>query len=186
MLVNLVGNARKFTEYDEITVELTLESETAVSSVLRFTVSDTGPGIPFEAQDKIFSPFCQADDSSTCPHGGTGLGLAISAQIVEFMGGKIELESTPGAGAALRFMAHLERGPEKPKTEAELRASPRDTRALVVEAQGLGARFLRRQLESWGLICERAIPGDTRDRALERQRRRRIRTSHDRRLPAGP
>jgi signal transduction histidine kinase len=130
VLVNLVGNAGKFTERGEITIELALESETATSSVLRFAVSDTGLGISLEAQDKLCSPFYQADDSTTRRHGGTGLGLAISAQIVEFMGGKIQVESAPGAGASFRFTVELERGPEKPKAEAELRASLKGTRVL--------------------------------------------------------
>ncbi|HLJ44606.1 MAG TPA: PAS domain S-box protein [Bryobacteraceae bacterium] len=102
---NLVGNALKFTERGEISVEVGMESQRGGRVCLRFRVRDTGIGIPPEKQALIFDPFTQADASTTRRYGGTGLGLAISCRLVAMMGGEISLESTPGVGSIFQFTA---------------------------------------------------------------------------------
>ena len=95
MFVNLGGNAIKFTDQGEVVIEVTEESRSGGNITLHGSVRDTGIGIPFQKQAKIFEPFSQADASTTRRFGGTGLGLAISSQLVEMMHGKIWLESEP-------------------------------------------------------------------------------------------
>ena len=107
VLVNLVGNAIKFTSRGQVTINVHLDSMTGVSSQLRFSVADTGIGIPKDQQERIFQPFIQADGSSTRLYGGTGLGLAITSQLVELMGGRIWLESEVGQGSTFHFVIAL-------------------------------------------------------------------------------
>jgi PAS domain S-box-containing protein len=105
VLINLVGNAIKFTERGEITVDVQQEHFQAGQIELHFRVRDTGVGIPREQQALIFEAFTQADSSTTRKYGGTGLGLAITTRLVELMGGKIWVESTPGIGSTFHFTA---------------------------------------------------------------------------------
>jgi len=103
VLVNLIGNAIKFTPQGQVAVNVHLDSTTAGGSQLRFGVADTGIGIPKDQQERIFQPFIQADGSSTRTYGGTGLGLAITSQLVELMGGRIWLESEAGRGSTFHL-----------------------------------------------------------------------------------
>jgi len=107
ILVNLVGNAIKFTPRGEITVTVSLDQLTTESARILFAVKDTGIGISPERQDAIFSIFTQADNSITRQFGGTGLGLTISKQLVEKMNGRIWVESQPGQGSIFRFIVQL-------------------------------------------------------------------------------
>ncbi len=105
IIVNLVGNSIKFTSSGGVTVSVQPEAQDQARTTLRFTVRDTGIGIPLERQKEIFSPFTQADNSMTRKYGGTGLGLTISRRLIELLGGRIWLESEPGKGSAFHFTA---------------------------------------------------------------------------------
>ena len=107
VLLNLVGNAIKFTDAGEVVVDVTLERMTSDEVVLRFSVRDSGIGIAAHQQQEIFGAFVQADTSTTRRYGGTGLGLTISAQLVEMMGGRIQLESELGKGSRFHFDARF-------------------------------------------------------------------------------
>jgi PAS domain S-box-containing protein len=111
MLLNLVGNAIKFTESGEIVVEVRKEEENYKCAIYHFSVRDTGMGIPLEKQRLIFDAFCQADSSTTRKFGGTGLGLAISKRLAGMMGGHIWVESELGRGSTFHFTVRLEIGP---------------------------------------------------------------------------
>jgi CheY-like chemotaxis protein len=103
ILVNLVGNALKFTQEGHVTVDVALDSRGADRLVLRFAIADTGIGIPDDRQDAIFEAFRQADGSTTRRYGGTGLGLTISRRMVELSGGRMWLESASGRGTTFHF-----------------------------------------------------------------------------------
>jgi two-component system sensor histidine kinase/response regulator len=105
IIVNLVGNSIKYTSSGGVTVSVQPEAQDQARTTLRFTVRDTGIGIPLERQKEIFSPFTQADNSMTRKYGGTGLGLTISRRLIELLGGRIWLESEPGKGSAFHFTA---------------------------------------------------------------------------------
>jgi len=105
VLINLVGNAIKFTERGQVSVHVAVSERTADKTTLHFTVDDTGVGIPHDRQAAVFEPFTQADGSTTRRFGGTGLGLTISRTLAEMMGGRIWLVSEPGRGATFHFTA---------------------------------------------------------------------------------
>ena len=107
IIVNLVGNAVKFTHSGGVTVSVQSESQTEGQMTVQFTVTDTGIGIPVEKQKEIFFSFTQADNSTTRTYGGTGLGLTISRQLTELLGGRIWVESEPGKGSSFHFTARL-------------------------------------------------------------------------------
>jgi two-component system, sensor histidine kinase and response regulator len=149
IVVNLVGNAIKFTERGEVIVEVALERLTVEAAVLRFTVSDTGIGIEPEKQWQIFGAFVQADASTTRRFGGTGLGLTISAQLVELMGGRIWIESEPGKGSHFHFSApfslqQVGSTPVPPSAD-----NLRDLRVLVVDDNATNRLILDEMLTSW-------------------------------------
>ncbi len=107
ILVNLVGNAVKFTERGGIHLDIYQLQDLGCDALIKVMVRDTGIGIPFDAQQKIFDPFAQADGSTTRRYGGTGLGLAIVQRLVEMMGGTVDLESAPGEGSTFSFTLRL-------------------------------------------------------------------------------
>ena len=113
ILVNLVGNALKFTEHGEIVVSVEATSQTDELIGLHLRVRDTGIGIPLDKHRLIFEAFSQADSSTTRQYGGTGLGLAISSQLVEMMGGRIWVESEIGHGSTFHVVLPFGRGAEE-------------------------------------------------------------------------
>lgn len=121
VLINLAGNAVKFTDKGRVDINLSLESEDPTRVMLLFEVADTGPGLPEGQCRKVFDPFVQADGSSTRRHGGAGLGLSIAKQLVEMMGGRIGVENRPGRGATFWFMVPLEKIAEEDAFRAALR-----------------------------------------------------------------
>ena len=151
ILVNLVGNAIKFTHEGEVLVDVQVDSKSAGQIKLRVTVSDTGIGIASEKQRAVFESFTQAESSTTRTYGGTGLGLAIAAQLVHLMGGKIWLESEPGKGSHFHFTTRFA---TIIKPEIEPRTVPaqlRGRRVLVVEDHQTNRDILCDMLLSWQL-----------------------------------
>jgi two-component system sensor histidine kinase/response regulator len=151
ILLNLVGNAIKFTREGEVALKVELVSKQDQHYILRFTVSDTGIGIPHEKQRLIFDPFTQADTSTTRHYGGTGLGLAITKRLVERMGGSIELESEPGQGTRIKFTSSLGMAVAKPDPTPD--RFPLHTlqgiRTLVVDDNQTNRRILDAMLAKW-------------------------------------
>jgi len=150
VLLNLLGNALKFTENGEVGVRVTLESETRRRATVRFEVVDTGNGISAEAQRRIFDRFTQADESITRRFGGTGLGTTISKEIVEMMGGTIGVRSEPGRGSTFWFTVELVKQ-SRQEDEAVPAAALVDRRALVLSSEPDVAESLRAHLSGWGI-----------------------------------
>ena len=168
VLLNIVGNAVKFTDTGEVSVYVRELARVGDISHLRVEVRDTGPGIPAAAHARIFSPFTQADDSTTRRYGGTGLGLAICKRIVDLMGGRIGVDSEPGQGALFWFEIPL---PVAPGKAAEHPAIPVDFgrfRALVVDDNATNRKLLLRLLTTWGLPVSEAPDGHEALAALRR------------------
>jgi CheY-like chemotaxis protein len=160
IIVNLVSNAIKFTDNGEVVLKAELESREHDEHTIRFTVSDTGIGIPQEKQKSIFSAFTQADSSTTRKYGGTGLGLTISARLASMMGGRIWLESEIGRGSRFYFtvrMGALDKTMESRSVAAS--RSLRDVRILVVDDKQTNRRILQGTLNSWGAQTTCATSG---------------------------
>ena len=165
VLINLVGNAVKFTDRGDVVVEVGLDSLTADEAVLRFTVSDTGIGIPKNKQWQIFGAFVQADTSTTRRFGGTGLGLTISAHLVELMGGRIWVTSEEGQGSQFRFVARFGVAADRP--QARPASSLQDLHVLVVDDNATNRAILQELLGSWRM---KAVPADSAAAALAEMR----------------
>jgi two-component system sensor histidine kinase/response regulator len=168
IVVNLMGNAIKFTERGEVAVAVALDSPAGEGLTLHFTVHDTGPGIPREKQKLIFEAFSQADSSTTRRFGGTGLGLAISARLVGLMGGKIWVESEPGKGSSFHFTAQSRVGKSLPAAipkidQEHLRGVP----VLVVDDNSTNRRILGDMLKRWEMNPRLETSGEAGLRILE-------------------
>jgi PAS domain S-box-containing protein len=150
ILVNLVGNAIKFTPNGEVVVSARAESGPDARVTLHLTVRDTGIGIPTDKLATIFSPFEQADGSTTRRYGGTGLGLTISSRLASMMGGRVWVESTPGEGSTFHFQAPfgLSTNPESPYANVAP-VELRDVSVLVVDDNATNRRILQELLEAW-------------------------------------
>jgi PAS domain S-box-containing protein len=152
ILVNLVGNAIKFTSQGEVLVQVELDESNPAGLGLHVMVRDTGIGIPADKQQAIFEAFTQADSSTTRQFGGTGLGLTICAKLVALMGGRLWVQSELGHGSEFHFTAHLEAvegtpPPETPATELAVAGLP----VLVVDDNATNRRVLERTLTQWGM-----------------------------------
>jgi CheY-like chemotaxis protein/HPt (histidine-containing phosphotransfer) domain-containing protein len=160
ILVNLVGNAVKFTERGEVVVRASLDSRDDGVVTVRFSVRDTGIGIPVEAQAKIFDSFTQADGSTTRKFGGTGLGLTISRQLVEMMGGTIRVESEPGKGADFIFVIRLREAAKSALLPPAPRPDLKGLKVLVVDDNRTNREILEKQLYAWGMRSRGTGGGD--------------------------
>jgi signal transduction histidine kinase/DNA-binding response OmpR family regulator len=156
VLVNLAGNAAKFTEHGEVVLSVTLVAPPQGDHVrLRFSVRDTGIGIAPDRMDRLFKSFSQVDASTTRRFGGTGLGLAISQRVVGLMDGTIEVESEEGRGSTFQFEISVLRGPDPRPSGAE---SLGGRRILLVDDNATHRRILCDRLASWGAIT---VPVET-------------------------
>jgi CheY-like chemotaxis protein len=188
IVLNMVGNAVKFTEHGEVSISAAVESQVEYSLLLHFVVSDTGIGIAPERQRAIFDAFTQADGSTTRKYGGTGLGLTICAQLIELMGGRIWVESQPGVGSHFHFTARFDRASTDPLQDGSARNSPFSTpqpavepaaapvstphelagrRILVAEDHPVNRKLVTKLLEKRSFISEVAGNGEDVLRALE-------------------
>lgn len=150
VLVNLVGNALKFTHQGEILVSVEMTSDHSDNLELRFSVKDSGIGIPADKLEAIFHPFCQADGSTTRKYGGTGLGLTICKRLVSMMGGQIWVESTPGEGSNFQFHITCQRGDEDQVVERDLNSfALRNVRVLVVDDNTTNRLIMEEMLKAW-------------------------------------
>ncbi len=149
VLVNLLGNAIKFTEHGEILLRVHVEAQSDSGVELHFQVRDTGIGIPKEKQGTIFEAFSQADTSTTRRFGGTGLGLTISARLVEAMGGRIQVESEPGHGSCFHFTVRFGVADAESAGDSDDARALAGVRVLVVDDNATNRRILKEMLESW-------------------------------------
>ena len=151
IIVNLVGNAIKFTERGEVVVEVEPQTRADGAVMLHFSVTDTGIGIPEKQQHVIFDAFRQADASTTRRFGGTGLGLAISSQLVRMMGGSIWIESEVGRGTVFHFTAEFQIAQDQPSASRFHLASLTALSTLIVDDNATNRRILDEMLKSWTL-----------------------------------
>jgi signal transduction histidine kinase/DNA-binding response OmpR family regulator len=152
ILVNLIGNAIKFTQKGEIYLSVEEESHAEGATVLHFSVRDTGVGVPIEKQDKIFEAFSQADGSMTRKYGGTGLGLTICRRLVELMGGRIWMESPPHAGSTFHFLIRLAIQETPAARLAPIEPEQLNgLRTLIVDDNATNRRVLIGMLTRWGM-----------------------------------
>jgi len=157
ILINLIGNAIKFTDQGEIAVSVEADSETNREVSLTFTVTDTGIGIPREKLDVIFESFSQADASITRSYGGSGLGLAITKQLVELMGGKLVVKSELGQGSTFRFtLPIILQEKALPSAAASIESSLRALRVLIADDHAWTRRICREMLQTWDVAVEEA------------------------------
>ncbi|MCP4573080.1 MAG: response regulator [bacterium] len=150
IILNLVGNALKFTEQGEIQIRVSLEKGDVKTATLRFEVIDSGIGIPESRRHRLFRSFSQIDASTTRRFGGTGLGLAISKQLAEKMGGAIGVDSHEGEGSTFWFTAVLEREPDRVEHTPVMPVDLRDKRVLLVDDNRTNLDIISAQVEAWG------------------------------------
>jgi CheY-like chemotaxis protein len=151
ILTNFVGNAIKFTKQGDVTVQAFLEKDLVDAVVVRFEVTDSGIGIAPEVQARLFTPFTQADSSTSRNYGGTGLGLAISKQLIEQMGGNVGITSQPGLGSTFWCTAHFTKQTKSPLAimpSAELTGR----RVLIVDDNESNRIILHHLVTGWGML----------------------------------
>ncbi len=166
ILINLAGNAIKFTAQGEVIIRVSLVSETPNDVRLRFAVHDTGIGIPADKLGRLFGKFSQVDASTTRNYGGTGLGLAISKQLAELMGGEIGVHSEAGKGSEFWFTVLLAKQPSREPVAAPELAVLRGVRVLIVDDRPIDREILMVLLKTWGMRPSEAMDGPSALRAL--------------------
>jgi signal transduction histidine kinase/CheY-like chemotaxis protein len=159
ILLNLLGNAVKFTDRGQILISVDVESESEISTVLHFGVTDTGIGIAPEHQQGIFDAFTQADGSNTRKYGGTGLGLSICSRMVELMRGRIWVESREGEGSQFHFTALFGHTSQARRAPACSVAPLAGMRVLLVDDNALNRRILAELCTAWGMCPDPADSG---------------------------
>src|SRR5271157_713 len=158
VIVNLLGNALKFTEQGEVAVSVSAEGRAGENVTLHFIVADTGIGIPIEKQELIFDAFAQEDGSMSRRYGGTGLGLTISSKLVKMMGGRIWVESAAGKGSRFHFTTQVAVAPASGGGRAEVEAL-QGIPVLVVDNNATNRRILAETLSGWGMKASSAADG---------------------------
>jgi PAS domain S-box-containing protein len=150
VLLNLAGNAIKFTEAGSVLIAATIKESAAENVVIEFSVSDSGMGITPESQERLFRPFHQLDGSASRKHGGTGLGLSISQQLVHLMGGSITVQSAVGRGSVFAFSLELPVADAQPP---ELTGDPA-VRVFIVDDDPISCNIIRQYVLGWNMTCE--------------------------------
>ena len=159
ILINLTGNAIKFTPAGDVSVHISVSEERDTQIDLRVEVRDSGPGIPPDKMDRLFKSFSQVDASTTRKHGGTGLGLAISRQLTELLGGKIGVASRLEGGAVFWFSLHLEKCPTPPESGQTVPEDIKGKRILIVDDNKTNRNLFSTYLERWGCVFDTAADG---------------------------
>ena len=169
VLINLVGNAFKFTDKGEVVLRVGVKTRTDSGEsvkpdkeaiTIQFSVCDSGIGIPPDKQEKLFNAFTQADSSTSRKYGGTGLGLAICKTLVRLMGGILTVDSEPGKGSTFAFGATFHYCPSEAQRQFVAPTGIRDLRSLVIEDNPYSQDLLRTMFESYGMTCEVVDSGE--------------------------
>jgi PAS domain S-box-containing protein len=170
VIMNLVGNAIKFTERGEVQIYASLYDTTDTTVAVSFTIKDTGIGIAPENQKLLFQPFTQVDASTTRKYGGTGLGLAICRQLVEMMGGNIQVKSEVGRGSAFSFTATFEKAQEQSNSTPIFQVKPQleHRRVLIVDVHPTSRRILSNYALTWGMSVTESDRIDIAFKSLDR------------------
>jgi signal transduction histidine kinase/CheY-like chemotaxis protein len=162
VLINLVGNAIKFTDHGEVCVDVSVKAVTNDRACLQFSIRDTGIGIPPDQQGGLFQEFQQAQTSGSRLYGGTGLGLALSRSIVTLMGGEIDLKSIPGEGTTITFHAYFDVSPQSQPappipSEEDLRGMP----TLIIDDNATNRRILSELTGQWKMKTRTCDSGES-------------------------
>ncbi|MGH9726552.1 MAG: ATP-binding protein, partial [Candidatus Acidiferrales bacterium] len=166
VLTNLLANAVKFTEQGEVVLEIEAEQEEARHASVRFSIRDTGIGVAWAAQPRLFEAFTQGDGSLTRKFGRTGLGLAISKQLVLLLDGRINFKSAPGQGSTFWFTLPLEKQ-EQPRSDGASQPCLEGVRVLIVDDNSTNRQILHHQVVSWKMRNGAADGGAEALRILE-------------------
>ncbi len=162
IIINLIGNAIKFTHQGEIVIRVEPVNETATHATIYFSIQDTGIGIPADQQQSVFERFTQADGTTTRRYGGSGLGLTICKQLVEAMGGEIGVQSSPGMGSTFWFQVTFEKQPPEKRGTAPLTLQPVNLKGmhiLGVDDNATNRTILTKTLEGFGCRVETVASG---------------------------